>query len=472
MKCTMPAGARTVKIASLKADPANLRTHGVRSIDAIAASLARFGQQRPILVDEAGVVIAGNGTLEAARRLGWKTISVVRSKLAGPERVAYAIADNRIPELAGWDREALGRTLASFSREDLAVSGFDAADLSQLEAEQRKADREASIAVSEHPVARPGDLWTLGDHRLMCGDSTDAGDVAKLMGSDKAALVATDPPYLVDYTGEKAKGSGKDWSQLYREVEVKDADAFFRGLFAGVVAVASPGVAIYCWHAHKRAPLIVQVWEELGILYHQQIIWVKPSPVFGSVYWHYRHEPCLVGWIKGAKPPHDGRHDADSVWETPEGDDIDHLPRSELVRLLKEASSAWDVSWSGQSRPTGNEHPTQKPVELFARPMRKHTRPGDVVYEPFSGSGTQLVAAEQLGRRCRAMELEPVFVDVGIRRWQRLAGDEAVLASSRDGRSTGKTWAQVARARGVALDKPEPRAAKTPARKTARGTKK
>ena len=465
------ASTRTVRIDSLKPDPSNLRTHGDRSIDAIAASLARFGQQRPILVDEAGVVIAGNGTLDAARRLGWKTIAVVRSKLAGADRVAYAIADNRIPELAGWDREALSRTLATFSREDLAASGFDAAEVGRLQAEQQKADRESSVVPSPNPVARAGDVWSLGQHRLMCGDSTDAGDVAALMRTDKAALVATDPPYLVDYTGQKAQGSGKDWSAVYREVEVKDAEAFFRGLFTSVVAVASPGMAIYCWHAHKRAPLIAAVWEALGILDHQQIVWVKPAPVFGSVFWHYRHEPCLMGWIQGAKPTHDGRHDADSVWETPGTDDLDHLPRSELVRMIREASSLWEASWSGESRPVGNEHPTQKPAELFARPMRKHTRPGDVVYEPFSGSGTQLIAAEQLGRRCMAMELEPAFVDVAIRRWQRFTGLDARLEAASDRGAKGKTWAQAAKARGVALDRPEPRAAKTPARKTARGAK-
>jgi DNA modification methylase len=230
----------------------------------------------------------------------------------------------------------------------------------------------------------------------------------------------------VDYTGERPKDSGKDWTSTYKEVEITDADRFFRGVFTNILRVLAPHAAIYCWHAHKRQRLIAQVWEELGILDHQQIVWVKPTPVFGRVYWHFRHEPCMMGWRKGSQPAHDDDHSCNSVWE---------------------------VDWEGKGRIIGNEHPTQKPLELFARPMRKHTRKGDLVYEPFSGSGSQLVAAEQLGRRCNGMELEPVFVDVAIRRWQKASGQEAVL----DG--DGRSWADVAAERGV--DAPDSETAPT-----------
>jgi DNA modification methylase len=185
--------------------------------------------------------------------------------------------------------------------------------------------------------------------------------------------------------------------------------------------VLGPGAAIYCWHAHKRQATIARIWAELGILDHQQIVWVKPTPVFGRVYWHFRHEPCLMGWKQGSRPDHDGNHEHDSVWE---------------------------VDWEGKQRVVGNEHPTEKPVELFRRPMRKHTRPGDVCFEPFSGSGSQLIAAEQLGRRCHAIEIEPAFVDVAIRRWQTATGKDAVL----DGE--GGTFFEIAASRGVGMEGP------------------
>ena len=174
----------------------------------------------------------------------------------------------------------------------------------------------------------------------------------------------------------------------------------------------TPGehAAIYCWHAHKRSGLLQKVWADLGIIDHQQVIWVKPAAVFGRVYWHFRHEPCAMGWRQGSKPEHDGNHEFDSVWE---------------------------VDWEGKAR-VATDHPTSKPVELFVRPIRKHTKPGDLVFEPFSGSGSQLIAAERTGRRCRAIELSPAFVDVGVRRWEQATGKAATLEES------GQTFAEVA----------------------------
>jgi len=229
-------------------------------------------------------------------------------------------------------------------------------------------------------------------HRLLCGDSTKREDVLRLMAGEKAALFSSDPPYLVDYTGDRPNKSGKDWTAIYHEVDIKDATGFFRALFANVLEVLAPHSAIYCWHAHKRVFDIIAVWRELGILDHQQIIWVKPTAVFGRVFWHFRHEPCLMGWRKGSIPPHDGDQLFDSVWE---------------------------IDWEGKARIVGNDHPTQKPVEIFARPIRKHTRKGDIVFEPFNGSGSQLVAAEREGRLCYAIEIEPAFVAVAL---ERLSG--------------------------------------------------
>ena len=234
---------------------------------------------------------------------------------------------------------------------------------------------------------------------------------------------------MVDYTGERPNQSGKDWTANYREIDVTDADGFFRALFTNVLANVAPRAAIYCWHAHKRQALIARVWAELGILDHQQVIWVKPTPVFGRVYWHFRHEPCMMGWIQGSQPTHDSNHAHNSVWEPLEaGTKLEDLTKPQLLKMIKDHSTVWEIDWEGKSRVIGNEHPTQKPVEIFARPIRKHTIPGQIVLEPFSGSGSQIIAAEQLGRRCYALEISPRFCDVAIARWEKLTGKTAERA--------------------------------------------
>jgi DNA modification methylase len=241
--------------------------------------------------------------------------------------------------------------------------------------------------------------------------------------------VATDPPYLVDYTGERL-GSGKDWTQVYDEKAMGDPEEFFTDVFSRVLDVLAPHAAVYCWHAFKRYPLLQSVWRKLGLLDHQQVIWVKPVAVVGRSLYHWQHEPCLVGWREGSMPKLDRKEVTSSVVVINAG----------MVHG-SEAADVWIQDWEGRKRPAGNEHPTQKPVELFARPMRKHTKEGAICFEPFSGSGSQLIAAEQLKRRVRAMELEPVFVDVAVRRWQAFTGQAATLAGD------GRTWDEIASAR-------------------------
>lgn len=403
--------------------PSNPR-HNDAAVPHVINSIRRFGWQQPIVARASGEVIAGNTRLKAAQQLGHKKVPVVWFSGSDLEATAFAIADNRTHEFASWDEPALTKLLQELRAEDsLEGVGYDEGEIDDLIATLEKSADGPETALEdpgpEAPpraaVARPGDLWLLGEHRLLCGDATSLADVQRVMAGAKAALVATDPPYLVDYTGERPNDSGKDWSEQFREIDIKDPEGFFMSTFRNVVEVLAPHAPIYSWHAHKRQALLSATWETLGIHGHQQIIWVKPMSVFGFSFWHFRHEPCLMGWKKGSMPPHDGDHQHDSVWE---------------------------VDFDGKQRIVGNEHPTQKPVELFLRPMRRHTTRGDVCFEPFSGSGSQLIAAEQLGRRCYALEIEPSFVDVAIRRWQTATGKQAVLEG-------GVTFAEVAAQRGV-----------------------
>jgi DNA modification methylase len=390
---------RRVPIVEIHHDPANARLHGERNLATITSSLKEFGQVEPLVVQKGtGKVIGGNGRLTAMIALGWTSVDIVEVEASDIKAAMLGIALNRTAELAEWDDAALGTILKELQAEDmdLEVAGFDGDELEDLLAETDGAadgDDEGPGEPPAIPVSKRGEIYELGPHRLMCGDSTSREDVIRLLGGEKAKLCATDPPYLVDYTGVRPGDSGKDWSGVYHEIDIKDADGFFTKVFENVLVALDEHSAIYCWHADKRAPDFRRVWDKLGILMHQCIIWVKPSSVLGHVFWHYRHEPCLMGWKQGSKPAHDGGHDHNSVW---------------------------DVDWEGKARFTGS-HPTTKPVELFARPIRKHTRPGDLCFEPFSGSGSQLIAAAKEGRRCYAIEIEPAFVDVARRRWTKFA---------------------------------------------------
>jgi DNA modification methylase len=409
----------TVPISRLFCSPTNPRRNDA-AVPHVAASIRRFGWQQPIVARRTGEVIAGNTRLKAAQSLGMTDVPVWWFDGNDLAAIAFSIADNRTHEFAEWNEAELAKLLEVLRKEDsLDGVGYSTDDIDALVQQLcDEEDRELSDEGPEDPpavaIAKTGDLWCLGEHRLLCGDSTSLKDVHRVMAGDKAALVATDPPYLVDYTGERPNDSGKDWTATYREIDIQDADGFFRAVFTNVLEVLGPKGAIYCWHAHKRCGDIQRIWRDLGILDHQQIIWVKPTPVFGRVYWHFRHEPCVMGWKQGDKPEHDGVHEHDSVWE---------------------------VDWDGKARSVDSGHPMCKPVELFVRPMKKHTKPGDIVLEPFSGSGSQLIAAEKLRRRCRAIEISPPFVDVAIKRWQKATGQEATL--------DGKTFAEVASERGL-----------------------
>lgn len=273
------------------------------------------------------------------------------------------------------------------------------------------------------PVSRRGDLWVLGEHRLLCGSSTEAADVARLMGEDRAVLLATDPPYLVDYQGgnhpqswvNKPDVKDKHWDDY---VDPTTGLQFFADWLRCALAHSVERVPVYQWHAARRQALVEEAWRANGLLVHQTLIWVKARPVLGRCHFMSQYEPCFYGWPEGRMPERGRKPPANQ-------------------------STVWHIDQQGEQ---DGIHPTQKPVAIFSGPLQWHARAGEVVLEPFSGSGTQLVAAEQTGRRCRAMELAPQFVDVGVRRWEQLTGREAVL----DG--DGRTFAAVAAERGVVLE--------------------
>jgi DNA modification methylase len=296
---------------------------------------------------------------------------------------------------------------------DLSLSGFGDEELKRLlkriDADDKRErletfDVEAALGEAEGrtPITQPGDLWLLGDHRLLCGDATSEEDVARLFDGKQAVLMATDPPYLVDYTGgdhpptkanQGKANRNKNWDE-YKDPET--GVAFFSTFLRIGLSHLTAGSAVYQWHATRRQALVEQAWQQCGLLVHQTIIWVKTHGVLTRSHYMWSHEPAFYGWVEG-RPPR-----------------LKPPPNSRTV---------WEITQSGEPK---DLHPTIKPLEIFLRPIEFHTRPGDVVYEPFSGSGTQLIAAEKTGRICYGIDQEPRYCDVAVARFESFSGQKAV----------------------------------------------
>lgn len=387
----------SVPIATLSQDPANARKHDDKNLEAIKASLRRFGQQKPIVVDSSNVVRAGNGTLAAATALGWDSINVVQTDLQGSEATAYAIADNRTAELAEWDESVLAASLSSLADvdetwlSDLQFSEKELAELVASTQEQEIIEDEVPDLTTD-PVTQTGDLWMLGEHRLLCGDSTEAKEVGRLMNGKKADLWLTDPPYNVAYTGKTS-------AALTIENDSMSDDEFRKFLikcFREAFEVLKPGASFYIWHADSEGHNFRGAIHDCEQTVRQCLIWAKNTMVMGRQDYQWKHEPCLYGWKKGAS----------HGWYT---------DRKQTTVLEFE-------------RPTRSEsHPTMKPVDLFAYQIGNSTAPQGLVFDSFLGSGTTLIAAEQLGRTCFGMELSPQYCDVIVERWEKLTGKKARL---------------------------------------------
>ena len=382
----------------------NARTHSPEQVAQIAASIAEFGFTNPILAGSDGVIVAGHGRLAAAQKLGLSTVPVVvLDHLTPTQRRALVIADNRIAENAGWDEELLRLELEEIKLDDfdLSLTGFDADELLEIMAGDEttiegNTDEDAAPDVPETPVSKPGDVWIMGQHRLVCGDATTAESYAQLFqNGERADMVFTDPPYNVAYAAGAHVPSIKhrpiandDLGDRFEDF-LRDAMGLFMAHCTGAIYIA-----MSCSELHT----LRRVFDALGGHWSTFIIWAKDTFTLGRSDYQRQYEPILYGWPDGATRHWCGDRDQGDVWQI--------------------------------KKPRVNDlHPTMKPVELVERAIRNSSRPGDVVLDPFGGSGTTLIAAEKAGRRARLVEIDPKYVDVIVRRWQQFTGKQAILES-------------------------------------------
>jgi DNA modification methylase len=392
----------------------NPRTHSEAQVAQIAASIAAFGFNNPILVDTKAGIIAGHGRFLAARKLQLQEVPViVLDHLTEAQKRAYIIADNQLALNAGWDDELLGSELAALQEEDFNVGliGFADEELVRLLAAQDAAegltDEDAVPGLPQTPVSVSCDLWILGNHKLFVGDATNQVNVAKLMAGDGADLVFTDPPYNVDYEGYteerlKIKGDRMSAAEFKR---------FLVAAFSSCRTAAKSGASLYVCHSSSWQREFQDALEAAGFEVRCQIIWAKNTFAWGFGRYKFQHEPLFYAHVAGQKDSWYGDKSQSTLWQ--------------------------------EKKPAANRiHPTAKPVELIERALLNSSKAGDVVVDLFGGSGSTLIACERRGRNARLMEIDPPYADSIVQRWQNFAGKQAVLEGD------GRTYGEVAKERG------------------------
>ncbi len=421
---------RTLKVEylapqRLRPDPKNARTHSKKQIELATKSIGRLGFNNPVLASEELEIDSGHLRVEAAIRLGLKSIPVIRlTNLSPAERRAFRLADNRLAELAGWDREVLAAELQGL--EDLKfdepeVTGFTLAQIDDLldEANEKSADapgpedeipevRSGGVAVS-----RPGDLWIPGPHRLLCGDARNEADYQRVLSGQQADLVLTDPPYNVPIESISGLGKTRHANFVMASGDMTEAEftAFLSASIGCAKASVRQGAILFVFMDWRHVYELITASREVGLALKNLIVWVKTNAGMGSFY-RSQHELILV--FKNGEAP--------------------HINTFELGQHGRNRTNVWEYAGVNTFRAGRMDdlamHPTVKPTALVADAIRDVTRRGAIVLDPFAGSGTTIIAAEKTGRHARAIELDPLYCDVIIRRWQKYAGRSAKLEGS------------------------------------------
>lgn len=395
------------------------------AVDLVAASIDEFGFKQPIVVDKDLIIIAGHTRWKAAQKLGLETVPCIQADDLTPAQVkAYRLADNKVAEAAQWDLDALQFELEELDNMDFDMEpfGFETETFDEQIAEDDNFEAELPTA----PMTKSGQLWMLGKHRLMVGDSTKRQDVEKLCSDATVDMIVTDPPYNIDYTGgtkDAMKIENDNWGDDEGFIE------FLKAAFENMRDQLKAGGSFYIWYASTQSKNFLEAAERAGLNIRQTLIWNKNTFSLGRQDYQWKHEPCLYGWKDGAAHYFVNTRNLATVIEDAENQDIDSMKKDELKDLLKSIlGGCKDTTILDEKKPTKSDlHPTMKPIPLIARQIKNSSRTGENVLDLFGGSGSTLMACEQLGRRCFMMEYDPHYADVIIKRWEDYTGEQAEL---------------------------------------------
>lgn len=389
------------------------------AVEIVMKSIREFGFKVPIVLDKDHTIVAGHTRLKAAQRLGLtKVPCIVAADLNDEQIKAFRLVDNKTSEYAEWDLLKLEQELRELQELHFDIGLFDFKI--QPEADEDDFDLDEALDAIGTPTSKEGDVWTLGRHRLVCGDSTKQESVEVLMNGKKAQIVITDPPYNVDYTNPTT-----EMSIINDKMADKKFLAFLIDSYKQMIASMEPGAPIYVFHADTEGLNFRNAFKAAGFKLSQLLVWVKSSLVPGYSDYQWRHEPIIYGWKEGAPHRWYGDRTNSTVYEKDKLPNPNSMKKAELVEYVKTLQER-DYAKSTVVRcekPTANiSHPTMKPVKLIGKLMTNSSQAGDLVLDPFGGSGSTLIAAEQLGRTCYTMELDPRFCDVIIQRWEEYTG--------------------------------------------------
>ena len=392
------------------------------AVDAVAASIKEFGFKVPIVVDGENVIINGHTRLKAAHKLGLKQVPVIVADDLTPEQVkAFRLADNKTGELAQWDMAKLCIELEGIEDIDMTDFGFDidfgGIDLSDMNIEGDEYEQE----LPAEPKSKTGEIYRLGRHRLMVGDSTSAADVDKLTDGAIMDLCVTDPPYNVDYAGKTNEALKMQNDNMSDD----DFYSFLKAFYTQMLRVLKEGGAYYVWHADSIGHVFRDALVDAGGQVKQILIWVKNALVLGRQDYQWKHEPCIYGWKAGARHYFINDRKQTTVFE--DQLDLDKMTKEQMRKMLEEMlADTMPTTVIHEDRPTRNElHPTMKPVRLMSILINNSSKPKENVIDFFGGSGSTLIACEQLDRTCYTMELDPRYADAIIYRWEQFTGEKA-----------------------------------------------
>lgn len=400
-------------IDSIKPYSKNAKKHTDKQIRQVADSIKEFGFNQAIVVDKKNVVVVGHGRLEAAKLLGMDEVPVLTLDLTEEQAKAYRLADNKLNE-SDWNMELVIEELKGLELSMIELTGFD----TDLIIDQDEKDDEVPELPKE-PKSKLGEIYQLGDHRVMCGSATEEKDVKALMNGELCEMVWTDPPYNVNYeggTGLKIENDNMGDSEFYQ---------FLFDFYTQTKNVMHNGSPIYVAHADTEAVNFRKALVDSGILLKQNIIWVKNAMVLGRQDYQWQHEPVLYGWKPGAAHRWYGMFNKTTVID--DEVDLKGMKKKDLELLVTHLRNERGTTVIRFDKPSRNkEHPTMKPVKLISKFIMNSSRKGDIVYDGFGGSGSTLIASEKLGRKCYMIELDPKYIDVIIQRWEDYTGNKAI----------------------------------------------